>query len=59
MFRIYVLCALIALGSFGTAQYRGWSLYGSDAEQFQKRRAEQAASRTWGGGSRGGSSGHK
>lgn len=59
MFRLYVICAFLALGSFGYAQYRGWSVLGSDAEQFQKRRAEQAAYRSSGGGFRGGSSGHK
>ena len=59
MFRMYIACAILALGSFGYSQYRGWSVFGSDVEEFQKRRAEQAATRTWGGGSRGGSSGHK
>lgn len=60
MFRLYVICAFLALGSFSLAQYKGWSLFGSDAEQFQKRRAEQVASRSSSGGFHGGgSSGHK
>jgi hypothetical protein len=59
MFRLYIVCAFLALGSFGYAQYKGWSLFGSDAEEFQRRRAEQVSSRTSGGTSRGGSSGHK
>jgi len=59
MFRLYIVCAFLALGSFGYAQYRGWSLFGSDAEEFRRHRAEQASARTSGGTFRGGSSGHK
>lgn len=59
MFRAYLTCAFLALGLFGYAQYKGWSVFGSDAEQFQRRRAEEATSRSSGGTFRGGSSGHK
>jgi hypothetical protein len=58
--RAYVISALVALGLFGMAQYRGWSFMPSDAEEFQRSRAEQAVARTSSGGFRtGGSSGHK
>ena len=59
MFRLYVICAFVALGSYGLAQYRGWSMFGSDAEEFQRARAERAYHRTSGGSGSGGSSGHK
>lgn len=60
MFRIYLISAFIALGLFSLAQYRGWSMFGSDAEEFQRARAERAYHRSGAGSSgSGGSSGHK
>jgi hypothetical protein len=62
MFRLYVISAFLAFGLYGLAQYRGWSMFGSDAEEFQRVRAERATQRTFGGSGGsggGGSSGHK
>jgi hypothetical protein len=62
MFRVYVISAFLALGLYGLAQYRGWSMFGSDAEEFQRARAERAFHRTFSGSGSsggGGSSGHK
>jgi hypothetical protein len=67
MLRFYVICAFVGLGLYGIAQYRGWSVLGSDAEEFQRSRAERAyhggtgSSRGsgFGGFFTGGTSGHK
>jgi hypothetical protein len=59
MLRLYVISAFLAFGLYGLAQYRGWSMFGSDAEEFQRARAERAYTRTYGGSGGGGSSGHK
>jgi len=59
VFRTYLVSAFLALGLYGYAQYKGWSVFGSQAEEFRRYRAEQAAGRSSGGGFRGGSSGHK
>ena len=58
MFRSFVVSGLLALGLYSLAQYRGWSMFPSDAEEFKRVRAEQAYHRTI-GRSGGGSSGHK
>ncbi len=60
MFRAYLASALLAFGLYGYAQYRGWSVIPSEAQEFQRQRADQAYGRS-GGGSRSGSSssGHK
>lgn len=63
MFRFYLASALVAFGLYGTAQYKGWSAFGSEAQQFARQRADQQSS-SWGrgssgGGGSGGSSGHK
>lgn len=57
--RFYIAASLLALALYGTAQVRGWSLFGSDATEFQRQRAErsEAARGTRTGG--GGFSGHK
>ena len=51
--KLYIACSLIALALYGTAQVRGWSLFGSDASEFQRLRAERAeaarGTRTGGG----------
>lgn len=40
--KLYIACSLVALALYGTAQVRGWSLFGSDASEFQRLRAERA-----------------
>ncbi|HQZ45107.1 MAG TPA: hypothetical protein PK042_03280 [Usitatibacteraceae bacterium] len=57
MFRAFIVSGFLALGLYGFAQYRGWSVFGSDAEEFQRARAERAYARSFGG--TGSSSGHK
>jgi hypothetical protein len=59
MYRLYLVCAFLALGLFGYAQYRGWSIVPSDAQEFQRQRAEQRMQHLYGGSGSGGSSGHK
>jgi hypothetical protein len=54
MFKLYLASAFLALGVYGYAQYRGWSLLPSEAEEYQRVRAAQQASRS---GSSGGRSG--
>lgn len=60
MLKAYIALAFLALALYGTAQLRGWNLFGSDATEFQRERAERAnllhSSRSGGGG---GFSGHK
>lgn len=58
MFRAFVVSGFLALGLYSLAQYRGWSMFPSDAEEFKRVRAEQAYNRTV-GRTGGGSSGHK
>ncbi len=58
--KFYIACSLLALALYGTAQVRGWSLFGSDATEFQRQRAERSeAARGIRTGSGGGFSGHK
>lgn len=42
MFRAYVIAALVGLGAFGYAQYRGWSMF-DDAEQLEHGNTGQVA----------------
>lgn len=61
MFKLYLASAIAAFGLYGFAQYKGWSMFASEAQDFQRARAEQAYGSSrggWGGGF-GGSSGHK
>jgi len=55
MFKLYLASAFLATGLFGYAQYRGWTLLPSEAEEFQRVRAAQQESRR--SGSSGGRSG--
>ena len=60
MFRAYIAAAFAAFGLYSAGQYKGWSLMPSEAQEFQRSRAEQASS--YGRGSSGSgsrSSGHK
>lgn len=52
MFRAYLISALLASGLFGWAQFKGWSVMPSDAQEFRSQRAEQAANRTGSGSGR-------
>ena len=60
MFRAYIAAAFTAFGLYSVGQYKGWSVMPSEAQEFQRLRAEQQSSsygRTSGSGSS--SSGHK
>lgn len=57
MFRTYLAAAFLAFAAYGYGQYRGWSVMPSEAEEFQRMRAEQRAQGYGGGTSRSGSSG--
>lgn len=62
MFRTYLAAAMLAFAAYGYGQYKGWSVMPSEAQEFQRQRAEQRADYYGGrgGSSRsGGSSGHK
>ena len=53
--------AFAAFGLYGYGQYKGWSVMPSEAQEFQRQRAEQQSS-SYGRGSSGSgssSSGHK
>jgi hypothetical protein len=61
MFRAYIAAAFAAFGLYSFGQYRGWSVMPSEAQEFQRSRAEQQSS-SYGRGSSGSgssSSGHK
>ena len=63
MFRAYIAAAFAAFGLYSVGQYKGWSVMPSEAQEFQRQRAEQQSSSYGRGGSSGGSgsssSGHK
>jgi hypothetical protein len=56
MFRTYLGYAMVALGLYGFAQSKGWSMFASEAQEFASRRAQEAEYRS-SGGSYGGRSG--
>jgi hypothetical protein len=61
MFRLYLATALTSFGLYGFAQYKGWSVMPSEAQEFQSARSSGGSS-SYGRGSSGGSggsSGHK
>ncbi|APV48629.1 hypothetical protein BWI17_02365 [Betaproteobacteria bacterium GR16-43] len=62
MFRFYLASAFLAFGLYGMAQYKGWSVMASEAQEFSRKRADDSTS-SWGRGSSGGGSsggsGHK
>lgn len=62
MFRAYLAAAFAAFGLYSFGQYKGWSVMPSEAQEFQRQRAEEQSS-SYGRGSSGGSgsssSGHK
>ena len=58
MYKGYLLSSLLALGLYGYAQLKGWSIMPSPAQEFQRLRAEQEEYRRSGSsGSSGRSSG--
>lgn len=58
--KTYFAAALLAFALYGTAQVRGWSVLPSDAQEFERRRAEQRdEARGYRSGGGGGLSGHK
>ena len=57
MFKAYLAAAFVSFGLFGYAQYKGWSLFASEAQQWQSRRSYGGGSSSSGG--RYGSGGHK
>ena len=60
MLRAYIAAALTAFGLYSVGQFRGWSVMPSEAQEFQRQRAEQQSSsygRSGSGSSS--SSGHK
>ena len=57
MYKGYLLSSLLALGLFGYAQLKGWSIMPSPAQEFQRQRAEEREGRSAGSGRGGGFSG--
>jgi hypothetical protein len=49
MYRGYLLSSLVALGLYGYAQLKGWSIMPSPAQEFQRQRAAQEEYRRSGG----------
>lgn len=49
MYKLYLVSSILALGLYGYAQMKGWSLGPSAAEEFQRRRAAEQAYRASGG----------
>lgn len=59
MFRAYLAAAFTAFGLYSAGQYKGWSVMPSEAQEFQRVRAEQQSSSYGRSGSGSSSSGHK
>jgi hypothetical protein len=59
MFRFYLATALMSFGLYNYAQYRGWSVMPSEAQEFQTARSSGSSSSGGRSGGGGGSSGHK
>ena len=49
MYKVYLVTSILALGLYGYAQLKGWSLGPSAAEEFQRRRAQEQEYRASGG----------
>jgi hypothetical protein len=45
MFRMYTALGIFALAMHAFAQMKGWSVFPSEAQEFQSRRAQEAESR--------------
>ena len=57
MYKSYLLSSLLALGLYGYAQLKGWSVMPSPAQEFQRQKAEERAYRSGGSYSGRGSGG--
>ena len=57
MYKAYLLSSLLALGLYGYAQLKGWSIMPSPAQEFQRLKQEQNEYRRSGGSSYSGRSG--
>jgi len=51
MFRTYLGYALVALGLYGYAQAKGWTIFGTEAQRFAAQRAAEAEGRRTGSSS--------
>lgn len=49
MYKAYLLSSLLALGLYGYAQLKGWSIMPSPAQEFQRQKQEERAYRGSGG----------
>jgi hypothetical protein len=49
MYKAYLLSSLLALGLYGYAQLKGWSILPSPAQEFQRQKQEERAYRQSGG----------
>ena len=57
MYRGYLLSSLLALGLYGYAQLKGWSIMPSPSQEFQRMKQEERAYRQSGGSHSGRSGG--
>ena len=57
MYKAYLLSSLLALGLYGYAQLKGWSVMPSPAQEYQRQKEEQRSYRSSGGSYSGRSSG--
>jgi len=57
MYRAYLASAFLALGLYGYAQLKGWSVFPSEAQEFRSQRAEAAEIRRYGSSGRSGGGG--
>lgn len=57
MFRAYLASAFLAFGLYGFAQMKGWTVFPTEAQEFQRQRAEEREGRSAGSGRGGGFSG--
>jgi len=51
MLRTYLGYALVALGLYGYAQAKGWTIFATEAQEFASHRAAEAEGRTTGSSS--------
>jgi hypothetical protein len=59
MFKLYLASAILGFGLYGYAQYKGWSLFASEAQEYQRARASGTSSGHGSGYGGSGGSGHK
>ena len=54
MYRAYLASAFLAFGLYGYSQLKGWSILPSEAQEFQRQKAEERANRAYGSSGRSG-----